>query len=185
MGIDMAVVGKKNLKASVYDYVNNAYRGFTPGGLPSSETADYTDIGPDPVPIGSTDVNDEYVLPDNTQDDDPTAVPVVIVSDISHTIKRIQKENLCQTVNINPVGSTLVLPKDPYRTQAIISAAGLTSGVILGHNESVGTGGFVLPDNSVIVLGTTEELWAVQGGTPTAIVGVSVLIERDKDIYAS
>ena len=179
----MAVADKKTGGlSSVLDYWNAAYRGFVPGGI-NQVPPEVTDIGPDPEPIDMPE--DPYVLPDPEVqlEQGIVPVPVVLMDDLSHTRKRVEKYNLMLTANVTGPSSRILIPRDPYRTQVILQTTG--AAVYLGHNESVGSSGFLLPVSQVIVLGTTREVWAiVQTATPptgTEAAQVSVLMEYDKD----
>jgi hypothetical protein len=176
MGNNMAVADKKTGGLStVLEYWNAAYRGFVPGGI-NQVPPEISDIGPDPETIDTPD--DPFILPDPevklTQNIAP--MPVVIMDDISHTRKRVEKYNLMLTANVDPTSTRILIPRDPYRTQVILQTTG--NAVWLGHNESVGTSGFLLPVSQVIVLGTTREVWAI---AQTGSAQVSVLMEYDKD----
>lgn len=185
----MAKIDANGMLGTVQSYWNAAYRGLVPGGLnEDSPVAD--DIGPDPEPFDQA-LQDEsdYVEPDSpVKVAQPIApVPVVLVDDLSHTVKRVEKYIITNTVNIPIVGSTLLLPRDPYRTQAIINNNSTPgTAVIIGHNDSVGQSGFSLPPLSIVVLGTTRDLWVCQpaGQTTPAIVTISVIQEYDKDTFA-
>lgn len=186
----MAVGNKKTgTLSTVADYWNAAYRGLLPGGL-NQVPPEYSDIGPDPEPIDQPD--DPYVLPDPEVaiEENVVPVPVVITADVSHTRKRVEKYVTTMSANVVGPSPRILIPRDPFRTQVIIqavAAGGLSggAGVYLGHNESVGTTGFLLPVGQVIVLGTTREVWAIvqsaipATGTESALV--SVLMEYDKD----
>lgn len=172
----MAVGNKKTGGlSSVVDYWNAAYRGLVPGGI-NQVPPEISDIGPDPEPIDMPE--DPYVLPDPEVklEQDAVPVPVVLFDDISHTRKRVEKYNLMLTANVDNVSTRILIPRDPYRTQVILQTT--TNAIWLGHNESVGTTGFLLPVGQVIVLGTTREVWAI---AQTGAAQVSVLMEYDKD----
>lgn len=175
----MAVSSKKTGKMTAQDYWNAAWRGLSPGGL-QQNPPEYTDIGPDPETVDMPD--DPYVLPDNPVELQTAAVPipVVLVDDLSHTVKRVEKYNICLTANVDANTSRILIPRDPFRTQVIVQNLG--PGIVyLGHNESVGSSGFSLPLNQLIVLGTTREVWAIQQSAQASIAQVSVLMEYDKD----
>jgi len=178
----MAVADKKTGGlSSVLDYWNAAYRGFVPGGLNQVPPED-SDIGPDPEPI--TEPDDPFVLadPEVKLEQGIVPMPVVIMDDISHTRKRVEKYNLMLTANVQNDSTRILIPRDPYRTQVILQTT--VAAIYLGHNESVGTSGFLLPVDQVIVLGTTREVWAIAQtpAIPAPVTAlVSVLMEYDKD----
>lgn len=180
----MAVGNKKNGGlSSVLDYWNAAYRGFVPGGLNGIPPVGH-DIGPDPEPFGQDD--ESYVAPDSeVKIQQPIApVPVILVEDLSHTEKRVERFIIANTANIGAVTADLIAPRNPYRTQLIVENVG--PGILyLGHNESIGTSGFAMAVNTVIVLGTTREVWGLQQSGQSSIAVVSVIQEYDKDTVTS
>lgn len=167
---------------TVQSYWNAPFRGLTPGGWPQDPPA--TDAGD--VPPFEEDVED-YIPADPLvpieKPGPPT--PVVLVEDLSHTRKRVEKYLIATSFNVPLITPQLMVPRNPFRTQTIINN---TSGqtIYLGHNESILTavnatvpGGFALPLNSVVVLGTTREIWVV--GAVAALTPVSIIQEYDKD----
>jgi hypothetical protein len=176
----MAVANKKTgTLSSVVDYWNAAYRGFVPGGL-NQVAPEITDIGPDPVTVDMPD--DPYVNPDPEVEleQNIVPVPVVLMDDLSHTRKRVEIYPTTFTANVDGVTPRILLPRDPYRTQAIIQNLGLGS-IYLGHNESVGNTGFALALGQLVVLSTTRELWAIQQSAQATVAQVSVLCESARD----
>jgi hypothetical protein len=175
----MAVGNKKDGGLStVQSYWNAVYRGLVPGGL-NQVPPEYNDIGPDPEPIDYPE--DPYVEPDNEVaiQQSITPLPIVLVSDLSHTTIRVEKFIITTTANVSSVGTTIILPRNPYRTQTILQNMG--PGIVtIGHNESVGVSGFQIPMGQLIVLGTTREIWAI--ALTTGISQVSVIQEYDKDV---
>jgi hypothetical protein len=165
-------------KLNAMDYWNAAFRGLSPGGWQQNPPV-ATDMGD--VPPFAEDVED-YIpadAPVPLQQNVPP-VPVVLVDDLSHTRKRVEKFLITSTQQVNAVNSSIIVPRDPFRTQVVLNNLG--PGIVyLGHNESVGTTGFALAVNSVLVLGTTRAIWAIQQSAQTSLAGVSIAMEYDKD----
>jgi hypothetical protein len=167
---------RKSLNAM--DYWNAAFRGLSPGGWQQKPPV-ATDAGD--VPPFAEDVED-YVPADPLApiQQNIVPIPVVLVEDISHTQKRVERFIIANTQQVNAINSTLIVPQNPFRTQTILNNLG--PGIVyIGHNETVGAGGFSLAVNSVVVLGTTRDLWAIQQTAQTSLANVSIIQEYDKD----
>lgn len=172
-------------KLNAMDYWNAAFRGLSPGGWQQNPPV-ATDAGD--VPPFSEDVED-YVPADPAVpiQQNIAPVPVVLVEDLSHTRKRVERYITTLSFNIT-VTPGLVVPRNPFRTQTIINN-NTNVAVYLGHNDSVLTGltatspgGFAVSPNSVVVLGTTREIWVVAIAAPAAATStISVIQEYDKD----
>jgi hypothetical protein len=172
-------------KLNAMDYWNAAFRGLSPGGWQQNPPV-ATDAGD--VPPFSEDVED-YVPADPAVpiQQNIAPVPVVLVEDLSHTRKRVERFITTLSFNIT-VTPGLVVPRNPFRTQTIINNT-TDVAVYLGHNDSVLTGltttskgGFAVSPNSVVVLGTTREIWVVAITAPAVGTNtISVIQEYDKD----
>lgn len=175
MAIGAENTRKPKKKLTAQDFWNAAYRGFVPGGYQQKPPV-ATDMG-DP-PEFDDDV-ESVVEPDSEPVDN--VVPVAIVDDLSHTRRRVERVITTYTQNVGSVSPTQLIGRDPFRTQTIVQNLG--PGIVyLGHNNAVGTGGFALGVNSVVVLGTTRALLALQQAGQTGIAQVSVIQEYDKDM---
>lgn len=168
----------KERKLNAMDYWNAAFRGLSPGGWQQKPPV-ATDMGD--VPPFAEDVED-YVPADPLApiQQNIVPIPVVLVEDISHTQKRVERFLIAGSHNITTFPS-LMVPRNPFRTQTIINNTTNVS-IFLGHNESIGTGGFSLSASSVVVLGTTRAIWVVAAVAPAAATSTaSVIQEYDKD----
>lgn len=165
-------------KLNAQDYWNAAFRGLSPGGWQQKPPV-ATDAGD--VPPFDEDIED-YITPDPPVQlqQDVAPLPVVLVDDLSHTRKRVERYMVAFNVNII-AAPILAVSRNPFRTQTIINNnTNLT--VYIGHDETVGTGGFALSTNSVVVLGTTRDIWITAATAPVAATStVSVIQEYDKD----
>lgn len=179
----MPELDRKGMLGVVQSYWNAAYRGFVPGGLNNvPPVAD--DIGPDPVPFDQDE--ESFIEADaDVKIAQPIApVPVIITDDLSHTIKRVEKYLIASTENVPIIGANSIAPRDPFRTQLILQNIG-PGVVVLGQDESIGTAGYQLAVNAVLVLGTTREVWAQQLPSATQIAQICVIQEYDKDTFTS
>lgn len=170
---------KKRLNAQ--DLVSIAYRGLSPGGLQQLLGVKGTPGDMDDPPTFSEDV-ESYIEPDSqvALQQNIVPIPIVIVDDITHTRRRVDRRIVTNTATIDAVTPQMIVPRNSYRTQTILENLG--PGIAyLGHNESIGVSGFALSVNSVLVLGTTEPLYCIQQSAQASLGLVSVIQEYDKD----
>ena len=172
-------------KLNAQDYWNAAFRGLVPGGWPQKPPV-ATDMGD--VPPFDEDVED-YVEADPAVplQQNVAPMPVVLVDDLTHTRKRVERMIVAyqQAITTSPA---LLVSRNPFRTQTVINNT-TNVAVYLGHNESVsasfvgvGGTGFAMAPNSVLVLGTTRDIWVVASEAPLAATpNVSVIQEYDQD----
>lgn len=172
-------------KLNAQDYWNAAFRGLVPGGWPQKPPV-ATDAGD--VPPFDEDV--ETYIPADAEvplQQNVVPMPVILVDDLSHTRKRVERYITTLSFNIT-LTPGLVVPRNPFRTQTIINNT-TNVAVFIGHNESVlsglaagSTAGFALSPNSVVVLGTTRDIWVVATTAPAVLTNtISVIQEYDKD----
>jgi|SRR5882757_7020959 len=165
-------------KLNAMDYWNAAFRGLSPGGWQQSPPV-ATDMGD--VPPFAEDVED-YVPADPLApvQQDIVPIPVVLVDDISHTQKRVERHIVTYAFNVSTFAG-LAVSRNPFRTQTIINNTSNVA-VYLGHNETIGVTGFILPPTSVVVLGTTRDIWVTTLTAPAAATSaISVIQEYDQD----
>lgn len=172
-------------KLNAQDYWNAAFRGLVPGGWPQKPPV-ATDMG-DVPPF---DEDTETYIPADAEvplQQNVVPMPVILVDDLSHTRKRVERYLTTLSFNIT-LSPGLVVPRNPFRTQTIINNT-TNVAVFIGHNESVlagltvaSPGGFALSPNSVVVLGTTRDIWVVATTAPAVATNtISVIQEYDKD----
>ena len=172
-------------KLNAMDYWNAAFRGLSPGGWQQNPPV-ATDMGD--VPPFAEDVED-YIPADApvALQQNVAPMPVVLVDDLTHTRKRVEKFLITMTQQINSLAPSLIVPRNPFRTQVVLNNIG--PGIVyIGNDESLtvnpqsgATNGFAMAINSVLVLGTTREIWAIQQTAQATTGFVSIAMEYDKD----
>lgn len=149
---------------------NNPYRGIENHGVAPTES-------PSPVPGYSSEIEVEYL----EEEQEPTPVPVRIVQtgpQYRRTFRTIGFQYDYAAFGGRPF---MLLPREPYRTKAIITQTNGFFEFYVGHSDQLKgwNGGFPVSSRAQLTIESNEEVWGLIEDPTATNVRVGVLCEYE------